>query len=316
MTSLVGQESVWKECVNQFDTPSHIFITGAAGCGKTTLMRELLQEYANLKKRPHAEEWGLNTVDECLLLGPDQDRGIQTIRGQVSLFIRQMSVGENIFRWVVIDDVDTFPQISQQALRRPMESYSHITRFLFIGSSEEDLIPALRSRCIHIAMNAIDVIFYKTILLKCVHMPQPDKITDEMWNWINSIASNNISDLVRLLKLIRDVHVVLKEDITIQRVRVLCSAPFYLDFIPLLTAMSEKNVTNAIKSLLAIWKRGYAYEDILESFQVINTLFGNNSFKDNIIIHKFLIHSWISYCKGNTSILAIQHVIYKTLTEE
>ena len=316
MTSLVGQESVWKECVNQFDTPSHIFITGSAGCGKTTLMRELLKTYATQKNRPHANHWGLQTVDECLLLGPDQDRGIQTIRGQVSLFIRQMSIGENIFRWVVIDDVDTFPQISQQALRRPMESYSHITRFLFIGSSEEDLIPALRSRCIHISMNTIDVILYKNVLLKNVQMPEPDKITDEMWNWINSIASNNTSDLVRLLRIIRDVHVTLKEEITIQRVRILCSAPFYLDFIPLLKAMSEKNITHAINSLLVIWKRGYAYEDILESFQVINTLFGNNSFKDNIVIHKFLIHSWISYCKGNTSILAIQHVIYKTLTEE
>ena len=279
-------------------------------------MRELLKTYATQKNRPHANQWGLQTVDECLLLGPDQDRGIQTIRGQVSLFIRQMSIGENIFRWVVIDDVDTFPQISQQALRRPMESYSHITRFLFIGSSEEDLIPALRSRCIHISMNTIDVILYKNVLLKNVQMPEPDKITDEMWNWINSIASNNTSDLVRLLRIIRDVHVTLKEEITIQRVRILCSAPFYLDFIPLLKAMSEKNITHAINSLLVIWKRGYAYEDILESFQVINTLFGNNSFKDNIVIHKFLIHSWISYCKGNTSILAIQHVIYKTLTEE
>ena len=150
MTSLVGQESVWNECINQFDTPSHIFITGAAGCGKTILIRELLQKYATLKKRPNKHLWGYESVDECLLLGPDQDRGIQTIRGQVSLFIRQKSVGEEIFRWVVIDDVDTFPQISQQALRRPMESYSHITRFLFVGTSEEDLIPALRSRCIHI----------------------------------------------------------------------------------------------------------------------------------------------------------------------
>jgi DNA polymerase III delta prime subunit len=315
-TSLVGQESVWKECINQFDTPSHIFITGTAGCGKTTLMRELLREYATQRKRPHSDQWGWNTVDECMLLGPDQDRGIQTIRGQVSLFIRQMSIGENVFRWVIVDDVDTFPHISQQALRRPMESYSHITRFLFIGLSEEDLIPALRSRCIHIAMNTVDVILYKNILLKTVNMPQPEKITDEMWNWINSISANNTSDLVRLLKLIRDIHVTLKEEITIQRVRVLCSAPFYLDFIPLLNAMSVKDTTNSIKSLLAIWKRGYAYEDILESFQVINTLFGNNNFKDNIIIHKFLIHSWISYCKGNTSILAIQHVIYKTLTEE
>ena len=129
MASLVGQESVWKECYQQLDAPSHIFITGSAGCGKTTLIRELLQIYAREKGRATPFLWGVESIDECMLLGPDQDRGIQTIRGQVSLFIRQMSLGKGIYRWVVIDDVDTFPHISQQALRRPMESYSHITRF-------------------------------------------------------------------------------------------------------------------------------------------------------------------------------------------
>jgi len=316
MTSLVGQESVWKECLNQFDTPSHIFITGSPGCGKTTLIRELLQRYATQKQRSTPHLWGYESIDECMLLGPDQDRGIQTIRGQVSLFIRQMSLGKGMYRWIIVDDVDTFPHISQQALRRPMESYSHITRFLFIGTSEEDLIPALRSRCIHISMNTLDCVLYRPELLKHIDMPQPDKFTDDMWNWVINIAGNNISDLVRLLKLIRDIHVTLKEEITIQRVRILCSAPFYIDFIPLLTAMSTNDTLNAIKSLLYIWKRGYAYDDILESFQVINQLFGTNNFKDNILIHKFLINSWISYCKGNTSILALQNVIYKTLQDQ
>lgn len=316
MTSLVGQDTVWTECINQFNTPSHIFITGSPGCGKTTLIRELLQIYARQKSRPSPHLWGVETIDECLLLGPDQDRGIQTIRGQVSLFIRQMSVGDDVFRWVIIDDVDTFPQISQQALRRPMESYSHITRFLFIGTSEEDLIPALRSRCIHIAMNTLDSVMYKGHFLKSIEMPHPEQITEDMWSWIINIAGNNISDLIRLLKLIRDIHVTFNQDITIQRVRMLCSAPFYVDFIPLLTAMSANDVTESIKSLLQIWRRGYAYEDILESFQVINNLFGNNNLKDNIFIHKFLIHSWISYCKGNTSILALQNVVYKTLTAD
>ncbi len=315
MTSLVGQESVWKECVNQLHSRSHIFITGSPGCGKTTLMRELLQLYAKEKKRPKQHLWGLETLDECLLLGPEQDRGIQTIRGQVSLFIRQMAIGNDIFRWVVIDDVDTFPQISQQALRRPMESYSHITKFIFIGTSEDDLIPALRSRCIHISMNPIDSILYMKPFLRYVDMPQSHEFTDEIWNWIVNISGNNISDLVRLLKLIRDIHTTLNEKITINTVKTLCSSPFYLDFIPLLTSMSMNDSVGAIRSLLSIWKRGYAYEDILESFQVINNLFGNNSLKDNILIHKFLINSWISYCKGNTSILALQNVVYKTLTE-
>jgi hypothetical protein len=88
-----------------------------------------------------------------------------------------------------------------------------------------------------------------------------------------------------------------------------------MDFIPLLNTMSLNDSVGAIKSLIHIWKRGYAYEDILESFQTINQLFGNNQFSDNIMIHKFLINSWISYCKGNTSMLALQNVIDKTLRE-
>jgi hypothetical protein len=79
--------------------------------------------------------------------------------------------------------------------------------------------------------------------------------------------------------------------------------------------MSLNDTKGAIQSLLMIWKRGYTYEDILESFQVINNLFGGNDFKNNILIHKFLIHSWISYCKGNTSILALQNIVYKTMQD-
>jgi DNA polymerase III delta prime subunit len=314
MTSLVGQDSVWNDCIQQVDSPSHIFLTGSAGCGKTTLIREWLQSYATLKQRPTPHLWGIEAIDECLLLGPDQDRGIQTIRGQVSLFIRQKSIGEHLFRWVIIDDVDTFPHISQQALRRPMESYSHITRFLFIGTSEEDLIPALRSRCIHIKMNRIDTTFFMIPLLKYVQLTH-EQITMEMWSWINHISGNNTSDLIRLLTLIRDIHYTLDQEITLERVKSLCYMSFYVDFIPLLTAMAMNNYVESVKSLLAIWKRGYTYEDILESFQMINTVFGNDTIKDNIFIHKFLINAWISYCKGHTSILALQHMVYKTLAD-
>ena len=197
-----------------------------------------------------------------------------------------------------------------------METYSHITRFLFIGTSEEDLIPALRSRCIHIPMNPVDTMTNKQAFLDHVDMPHKDTFTDEMWSWIVNIAGSNISDLVRLLKLVRDVHTTFKQEFTLKSVMMLCSAPFYYDFLPLLTSMAQLNTIKSVKQLLHIWKKGYAYEDILESLQTINALFGSNTLHDIVLVHKFLINSWISYCKGNTSIISLQNMVYKTLKEQ
>jgi GTPase SAR1 family protein len=315
MTSLIGQQSVWEQCLSLLKTQCHIFITGSPGCGKTTLMKELLQEYAKRANKKYAHLWGEESNEECLLLSPEHDRGIQTIRGQVSLFIRQMAPfstnNERNWRWVIIDDVDTFPQISQQALRRPMETYSHITRFIFIGNSVEDLIPALQSRCIHVSMNLVLPMFYKSEFL--LRSGLDSTFTDDMWTWIINVTQNNTADTLRLLQLVNDVSKTLKEPITLRFVQVLCSAPFHHDFIPLLTSLQKRDYIEASKAIIFIWKRGYTFEDILESFQAIHSFYGDSQLQHNILIHVFLVNAWIAYCKGNTSILSLQNVLYKTL---
>jgi hypothetical protein len=320
MASLVGQEAIWKQCLNLLETPCHIYITGSPGCGKSTLVKDLLYHYASTHGRKNAYEWGTSTIDECLLLGPDQDRGIQTIRGYVSLFIRQKALedptGEKIYRWVIVDDVDTFPQISQQALRRPMEAYSHITRFLFIGTSYEDLIPALRSRCIHLTMDPVNPYMHQKDFLQVVKMPVEiiPHFTEDMWNWILNITNSNISSLIRLLALIRDT-VSTGQPLTLKLVQVLCSTPFYMDFFPLMTALGSKNAVAGVSALINIWRKGYTFEDILESLQTMHEMFGAGAnIEKNITVHIFLINAWTAYCKGNTSVLALQNILWRTLT--
>jgi len=323
MASLIGQEHPWKQCLHLLETSCHIVLTGAAGSGKTSLVKDLLKHYATTRLRKTPDLWGEETLEECMLLTPDQDRGIQTIRNHVAMFIRQMSPAaflqetttNKIYRWVIIDDVDTFPQISQQALRRPMETYSHITRFIFIGNSIEDLIPAIRSRCIHVAMNSIDLYEHQTAFLERVQMPHRDLFKEEIWSWIMNTCQNNVSDFIRLLRLIRDVLIVLNKKPSAALIQTICSTPFHLDFLPLLNSLAERNLVTGTYQLLDIWKRGYTFEDILESFQTIHKLFGEGTMNENTLVHIFLLNAWIAYCKGNTSVLSLQNIYYKTIME-
>jgi len=304
------------------DTSCHLFLTGSAGSGKTALTKQLLKHYARTRGRKDPGEWGEETSDECLVLSPDQDRGIQTIRSHVGLFIRQMApilsekaaVQTKPVRWVLIDDVDTFPQISQQALRRPMETYSHITRFIFVGSSIEDLIPALRSRCIHVQMNTFDLYEYGPQFMDLVQMPFREALTEAMWSWILTTSGSNVGDFIKLLTLVRDILNHTQKPPTLAFIQMLCSTPFHIDFLPLLDSLNRRNLVQGTHQLIEIWKKGHTFEDILESFQTIHALFGSGTIQENTVVHIFLINAWIAYCKGNTSILSLQNVYFKTIT--
>jgi replication-associated recombination protein RarA len=320
MAHLIGQTAIWNQCLTLLETSCHLFLTGAPGSGKTAMIKELLKHYARTRGRAKPELWGEESLEECLLLTPDQDRGIQTIRTNVAMFIRQMapppSSNKKTYRWVIIDDADTFPHISQQALRRPMETYSHITRFIFVGSSVEDLIPALRSRCIHLRMNAFDMYEYNKEFLSLVKMPHMSLFDETIWSWIMNVSQNNVSDLIRLLRLIRDILNTTNKKPTVALIQTICSTPFHLDFLPLLNFLTERNLVGGTYQILEIWKRGYTFEDILESFQTIHGLFGEGSMKENTLVHIFLLNAWIAYCKGNTSILSLQNIYYKTLQDK
>jgi hypothetical protein len=87
-----------------------------------------------------------------------------------------------------------------------------------------------------------------------------------------------------------------------------------MDFFPLLNALAAKDVVRGTEALLAIWRRGYTFEDILESLQTIHEMFGGGGLEKHVVVHKFLINAWTAYCKGNTSVLALQNILWKTVT--
>ena len=147
-STLICQEESIGLLNKVLDDPPHLFLSGGYGSGKTTLLNEFLGAYFMKKKM-------VPSRDMILWLSSEQDRGIHCVRQSVAEFVRHTSATPGIYRWIIVDDADSLPIISQQALRRPMETHSHTTRFLFCSRHLTDLIQPLRSRCMHLELDTI-----------------------------------------------------------------------------------------------------------------------------------------------------------------
>jgi replication factor C small subunit len=114
----------------------HLLFAGSAGTGKTTMALALAREL-----------YGKNWQQNVLSLNASDERGIDIIRGKVKDFARTKSLGDVDFRIVLLDEADALTQEAQQALRRTMESFTSVSRFILIGNFSSKIIEPIQSRC-------------------------------------------------------------------------------------------------------------------------------------------------------------------------
>jgi DNA polymerase III delta prime subunit len=294
-TRICGQEDAIKQLDKCIDNPQHIFLTGGPGTGKTTLINDFLDSYYKHN--------GVDKRDNILSLSSHKDRGIFTIRETLFDFVRQAPLPRKIIRWVIIDDTDTFPEISQQAIRRPMEQYQHLTRFIFIGINRSDLIPAVLSRCMMINMFPIVVAYNGLEILdkNNIKWNFDEDDTKVLFDWISAVTNANIAKFISqaaLLSSIKDNNPLESVD---EYIEVLSTPP--LQFIlPLLNAFHEKNAKNIIDQLIYIWKHGFSFEDILDSFGKIIEFYPIFDYELLARIQETVADGWICYSKSQTSL--------------
>ncbi len=190
LKDIVGQRQIIEKLsafVQKKSLP-HCLFAGSAGVGKTTAALCLANEF--FENQWHSNFLELNSSDE---------RGIDTIRVKVKDFARTMPIS-GLFKIVYLDEADSLTKDAQHALRRTMESYSHIARFILAANYSGKIIPPIQSRCAVFRFSALkkdDVIE----AIRDVSQKENLKIDDKALEAIFTMSEGDMRKSINILQM-------------------------------------------------------------------------------------------------------------------
>lgn len=138
LEDMVGQREIVTRLLSYVKSGAmpHLLFTGPAGVGKTTAAVALAREF-------FGENWQINFRE----LNASDERGIDVVRNQIKQFARTTPLGGAAFKMLFLDEADALTTDAQAALRRTMENYAQICRFILSCNYSSKIIDPIQSRC-------------------------------------------------------------------------------------------------------------------------------------------------------------------------
>jgi len=190
LDEVIGQEAivkVLKKFVETKELPNMLF-AGPPGVGKTTTAIALAHElYKDDVKGNFLE---LNASDE---------RGIDVVRGKIKDFARSLSLSNVPFKIIFLDEADALTPDAQHALRRTMEKYSSITRFILSCNYSSKIIEPLQSRVSVFRFSPLtkqDVI----TLIKRVEQAEGLSIDEDVYDLIYYLSEGDMRRVLNIMQ--------------------------------------------------------------------------------------------------------------------
>lgn len=129
-----------RACVKN-KTFTHLLLYGPPGTGKTSIINASVKEL-----------YGKNANTMVMELNASDDRGIECVRDKIKGFVSSGNITfnekyNNLFKLVILDEMDSLTYDAQAILRKVIEDYTINARFCLICNYTKNISHALMSRC-------------------------------------------------------------------------------------------------------------------------------------------------------------------------
>jgi DNA polymerase III delta prime subunit len=231
----------------------NVLFIGASGSGKTTLLYSLIREYYGFSRTNSIPETNILFINNL------KEQGIQYYRNEMKTFCQSHCSIYGKKKMIVIDDLDTINEQSQQVFRNYIDKYKHNIHFISVCTNIQKVIESIQSR-VHIIQlspptetDIVNIMNYIIDREKLV-------LTGEAKEYLLMISNHSLRVLINYLEKIY----IYGKPIDIDICKSLCSTIPVKKFENYIELLKTGNLSSAIQILYDIYDQGYSVIDILD----------------------------------------------------
>lgn len=218
-------------------TLPHLLFFGASGTGKTSVILCCANEIYGVYK-------------DCMVLqlNASNERGIETVRTKIKNFVSNRNSIflppdiRNIFKLVILDEIDSMTVEAQGMLRQTIEKNSATTRFCLICNDIDKINVALQSRCALFRFSPLNAIDMRKRLVEICTIENIKYNSDAL----EAIIKISRGDMRSAINILQHVNLTIDKKITeenIYKISGHCLPTVINDIFNILSKLSRKKLS-------------------------------------------------------------------------
>jgi DNA polymerase III delta prime subunit len=233
----------------------NILFIGGTGTGKTTILYSIIREYYGLSKTSSIPETNI------LFVNTIKEQGINYFRNEMKSFCQSKSSIFGKKKMIIIDDIDTVNEQSQQVFRNYIDKYSKNVNFISVCTNIQKVIESIQSR-VHILKiqppNKTDIEATMNYIIERDKI-QIDEKAKEYLLYISNLSIRSIINYLEKIYIFSD-NSIINYELCVK----MCSSISDSLFEEYIHSIKDSNLKEAIQIIYNISDSGYSVIDILD----------------------------------------------------